>query len=273
MKTRFTLFLFLVLTGSLSTAGSLDSPTVSQPVISIIIDDMGNQYKTGYRAVTLPGAVACAFLPHTPFTHKLAVMAHSYNKEVMLHAPMQANGNNHLGPGGLTVDMSQEQFLKTLREDIEAVPHVAGISNHMGSLLTQHPDHMVWLMHEMNRHGNLFFVDSKTTRKSIASRVAGDVGIPNVERDVFLDNVLETAEIEKQFKKLIKIAKIKGSAIAVGHAYNPTLEYLEKELLKLDEYGVKLIPLSRMIEHRKRSRQPWQVSLSPSLRAVKSSKQ
>ncbi len=272
MTRKLIFFIFLVFAGSLCTAGSLDAPS-SQPVISIIIDDMGNQYKTGYRAVTLPGAVACAFLPRVPFTHKLAVMAHSNNKEVMLHAPMQAKGNNRLGPGGLTVDMSQEQFLKTLREDIEAVPHVMGISNHMGSLLTQHPDHMVWLMHEINRHGNLFFVDSKTTAKSVASRVAGDIGIPNIERDVFLDNVLEIPEIDKQFKKLIKIAKRKGSAVAVGHAYHPTLEYLEKELLKLDKYGVKLIPISRMIEHRKRSKPSWQASLSPSLKAVKSLKQ
>lgn len=273
MIKRLTLFLFLTFTGSLCTAGSLDNPSTSQPVISIIIDDMGNQFKTGYRAVTLPGAVACAFLPRVPYTHKLAVMAHSYNKEVMLHAPMQAQGNNRLGPGGLTVDMSQEEFLKTLRDDIASVPHVRGISNHMGSLLTQHPDHMVWLMGEINRQGNLFFLDSKTTSKSVASHVAGDFGIPNVERDVFLDNIREEAEIDKQFKRLIKIAKQKGSAVAVGHAYHPTLQYLERELLKLEEYGVKLIPLSRMIEHRKRSQPSWQVSLSPSLRVVKSLKQ
>ncbi|MDH5436745.1 MAG: divergent polysaccharide deacetylase family protein [Gammaproteobacteria bacterium] len=272
MLKRLTL-LFFVFTGSPCTAGSLDTPIIIEPVISIIIDDMGNQYETGYRAVTLPGAVACAFLPHVAFTHKLAVIAHSYNKEVILHAPMQANGNNRLGPGGLTVDMSQEVFLKTLREDIASVPHVTGISNHMGSLLTRHPDHMVWLMHEMNRHGNMFFVDSKTTAKSVASRVAGDLGIPNVERDVFLDNIPENAAIEKQFKRLVKIAKLKGSAIAVGHAYAPTLAYLEKELLKLDEHGVKLIPLAQMIEQRKRSQLPWQASLSPSLKAVKSSKQ
>jgi len=264
--TRTTLFLLLIFTGSLCTAGSSD---ISTPVISIIIDDMGNQHKTGYRAVKLPGAVACAFLPHAPFTHKLAVMAHSYNKEVMLHAPMQAKGNNNLGPGGLTLDMSQEQFLKTLREDIEAVPHVTGISNHMGSLLTEHPDHMVWLMGEINRYGNLFFFDSKTTSKSVASRVAGDFGIPNIERDVFLDNILKEEEIEKQFKRLIKIAKTKGSAVAIGHAYAPTLDFLEKELLKLDQHGVKLIPLSRMIEYRKRSQTPWQVSLSPLHKAVK----
>ena len=271
MIKKLTLLLLLTFTGSLCTAGSLEP--LSQPVISIIIDDMGNQYKTGYRAVTLPGAVACAFLPRVPFTHQLAVMAHSYNKEVMLHAPMQAKGNNLLGPGGLTVDMSQEQFLKTLREDIEAVPHVMGISNHMGSLLTEHPDHMVWLMGEINRHGNLFFVDSKTTTKSIASRVAGDFDVPNIERDVFLDNVLETPYIDKQFKKLIKIAKRKGSAVAVGHAYHPTLAYLEKALPELEKQGIKLIPLSHMIEHRKRSKPSWQVSLSPSLKVVKNLKQ
>ena len=270
MRVRPTLFALLIaVTSSFNTSAENVESEYSTPIISIILDDMGNREATDRRAVTLPGAVACAFLPHAPYTHRMAVMAHSYNKEVMLHAPMQASGNNVLGPGGLTVDMPQEKFLQTLREDIASVPHVRGISNHMGSLLTQHPDHMVWLMHELTRHGDMFFVDSRTTSKSVAGEIAGNLGIPNIGRDVFLDNKTNIDYIRMQFNELIRKARIRGSALAVGHTYPATLDFLEKELPRLEQYGVKLVPLSAMIEYRKRRASSWQASLFPSPRDVK----
>ena len=223
----------------------------------------------------MPGAVACAFLPRVPFTHKLAVMAHSNNKEVMLHAPMQAKGNNRLGPGGLTVDMSQEQFLKTLREDIEAVPHVMGISNHMGSLLTRHPGHMSWLMEEIVSKESLFFVDSLTTSETVARRVALEHDVPSISRDVFLDHDRDPEKIAAQLGKLISKAKQRGGwALGIGHPYPETMAILETVLPTLEYSGIKLIPVSQLITTRNTLRDTlWHASLSPSQKAVKNSKQ
>ncbi|MEW5757599.1 MAG: divergent polysaccharide deacetylase family protein [Pseudomonadota bacterium] len=242
-----------------------------RPSISLIIDDLGNTLNAGLRAVSLPGPIAYAFLPHTPHAVELAKLAHSFNKEILLHAPMEAEVIDHNpGPGALTLDMTEQHFIQTLQEDLAAIPHVIGINNHMGSLLTRHPGHMLWLMRELDRRGNLFFVDSMTTEKSIALQVAAEQNIPSLRRDVFLDNERSVDEISAQFQKLVRLAKQRGHALGIGHPYPETLAALERLLPQLEELGVNLVPVTDMI---KLQRQPqWQASLSHSPKAARNSK-
>ena len=57
----------------------------SHPAISIIIDDMGNHFKSGHRAVNLAGDLTYSFLPHSPHVKALSKIVHEQSKEVMLH--------------------------------------------------------------------------------------------------------------------------------------------------------------------------------------------
>ena len=243
-----------------------------RPVIAIIIDDLGNNAVKDERALNLPGAIACAFLPHAPYTKILARKAHSQNKEVILHAPMESLHGHAMGPGSLTLHMTEEQFVKTLQEDLASVPHVQGINNHMGSLLTRHPGHMLWLMQEINRHGDLFFVDSRTTIGSVAQTVAAENRVPNLDRDVFLDAEPGAEFVEKQFARLIKIAQTRGAALAIGHPYSATMKVLEQRLQQLDKLGIDLVPVSKLIQ-RKQELPTWQLSSSPLPKVAKNSKQ
>lgn len=220
-----------------------------RPRIAIIIDDMGDQHAAGQRALQLPGPVTYAFLPHTPFGASLADAAHRLNKEVMLHLPMQAvNSNNLLGPGALTLDMSRDQFRTTLLEDLHAIPHVVGINNHMGSLLTRHPGHMQWLMEELQHRGGLYFVDSRTTHHTVARQLAGEHQVPARQRDIFLDDDPSPAAILGQFQRLVDTARRKGSAIGIGHPYDSTLTLLETLLPQLAPMGITLAPVSALLD-------------------------
>lgn len=242
-----------------------------RPVIAIIIDDLGNNVNDE-QAVNLPGAIACAFLPHAPHTKTLARKAHSQNKEVILHAPMESLHGNALGPGSLTLHMTEAQFISTLQKDLASVPHVQGINNHMGSLLTRHPGHMLWLMQEINRHGDLFFVDSRTTTGSVAQSVAVENHIPNMDRDVFLDAEPGTEFVEQQFDQLIKIAQTRGTALAIGHPYPATMKVLKQRLKELDNIGVDLVPVSTLIQRKQQELPAWQLSSSHLPKVAKNSK-
>ncbi len=256
-----------------SSFAEAESQDPLRPSISIIIDDIGYHLTEGIRAIELPGAIAYAFLPHTPHAIRLAKLAHSYNKEIMLHAPMQpidADKNRLLGPGALTMEMSEQQIIKTLQADLDSIPHVSGINNHMGSLLTRHPGHMLWVMRELNRQGDLFFVDSLTSNQSIAKKVAHEFSVPALQRDIFLDHIADEAYINRQFDNLIALAKARGSAVGIAHPYDETLNVLSERLLELEALEINLVPVSVMIQQR-RSPQ-WQASLSHSLKAAKSSK-
>lgn len=251
---RVLLSLSLLLLGSVVQAAD-------RPKVALIIDDMGNSLDYGLRAVMLPGAINYAFLPHTPYVPVLAELAHSKNKLVMLHQPLESHGGNKLGPGGLTLHLDQPTFNQILLKNIAAIPHIQGVNNHMGSLMTRHPGAMQWLMEVLGEVG-LFFVDSRTTEKSVAYGVAEESSIAIAGRDIFLDHERDVVMIRRQFKKLLRIAKLRGSAIGIGHPYPETLQVLEDELPNLSKQGIELVLVSELtkIEFGKRL---WRASTSP----------
>ena len=92
-----------------------------------------------------------------------------------------------------------------------SVPHAIGVNSHRGSLLTQHPGHMAWLMEEITERGNLIFVDSYTTHESIALRLAKESGVPAVKRDVFLDPDDSRETVVREFARLKKLGRHRAS--------------------------------------------------------------
>ena len=260
-----TLLFLSISQGSLAADGASKASlqTDTRPAISIIIDDLGNLKSRDSRAIYLPGAVTYAFLPHTPHARELAMLAHSLNKEVMLHLPMESMQHNHLGPGGLTLDMTYQEFARQLRADLESVPHIAGVNNHMGSLLTQHPGHMAWLMQEISKHDNLYFVDSYTTKTSVANQLANEHWVPNLRRDVFLDDDRDPLKIKREFNRLIQKAKENGIALGIGHPYPETLAILEAELPALEAEGIQLVAVSKLLDRHLQQARTWRAFLSP----------
>jgi len=231
----------------------------------LIIDDLGDRWDYGQRALALPEAVTYAILPGTPYGQRLARLAHADGHEVMLHQPMEALEPTSLGVGALDSRMSRDQFLRTLRANLDALPQASGINNHMGSGLTRNTEAMVWLMAELRRRGGLYFVDSRTIADSVAQRVARHEGVATIGRDVFLDHERTTAAIEKQLLRAMKLARTRGSAVAIGHPYPETLTVLEAALPRLEQFGIRLTRVSQLIETKKqRSNPPWHVSLFPS---------
>lgn len=245
-----------------------------RPVVGLIIDDLGDRLHDGQRATALPGNVTCSILPQTTFSRRLAELAHSRGKEVMVHQPMQAENDQPMGPGGLSLSMSREQFEQTLDANLDSVPHARGLNNHMGSLLTRHMEQMAWLVEALQRRGGLYFVDSITTNRTVALKVAQSYQLPGLRRNIFLDHDRSDTAIREQFSYFIAQAKAVGTSLAIAHPYPETLQVLEEMLPSLRQEGIDLVPVSQLIQQRRlRREQLWQASLSPSPKDSKSSKQ
>jgi len=252
--------------------------TTSAATISIIVDDLGHRLKEGRRATTLPGPVVCAILPHGQHSVTLAKQAHETGKEVLLHQPMVSLlEDKEPGPGKLLSSMPDLEIATTLAYNLQSIPHVIGINNHMGSLLTSDNRAMTAVMEAMRGHETLIFIDSITSPESVAASTARAHHINTLERDIFLDNVAEHAEINRQFDKLVRIARRRGHAIGIGHPYPETMDVLEQRLATLEQQGITLISLRRRIadntaaDHNK-EQATWQPSSSPLPKVSKSLK-
>ena len=82
-------------------------------------------------------------------------------------------------------------------------------------------------------------------------QVALEHGVPTTKRDVFLDHVKNQAEIRREFRELLKLAKRRGYAVGIGHPYPETLRVLKQELPKLDAVGISLVPVSQIVAMQK----------------------
>lgn len=218
------------------------------PRIAILIDDMGNNRALDERALALPGAVSYAFLPYTSFAPSLARAAHARGRDVLLHAPMESEEKLQLmGPGALTMAMSEPDLRAQLRKNLASIPFVSGFNNHMGSVLTRDATRMGWLLAEAKAQ-SVFFIDSRTTSRSVAGPTARRLGVPSVGRDVFLDHEDNAASIDRQFSRLLTLARQRGHALAIGHPRPATLQVLEQRLAALADAGVMLVPVSSLLQ-------------------------
>ena len=225
----------------------------SQPAVAIIIDDLGYRLKDGYKAVNLPGRVACAVIPNSPHAKAMAEAAHGKGKEVLLHLPMQSTDpERRVGDEGITMETTRAGVGRVLSRALTTVPFAAGVNNHMGSLITRHPGHMTWLMQELNAQ-DLFFVDSVTTGSSVALSMALEQGVAATARDVFIDreNASER-EIGAQLSRAFDLAQRQGHALVIGHPFPETMAVLEREWRRLDKRGIRLVSVRELIEIRHR---------------------
>jgi len=224
----------------------IHKPVKHLPLVAIIIDDMGYDYATDKRFITLEAPLSFAFLPYGPNTKRLARLAHSKRKDVLVHLPMEPDNKAFdPGPGVLTLDMDVDSLLETLGQDIKQVPGAIGVNNHMGSRFTQDRRAMEYVLEYIKDRG-LFFIDSRTTKKTVAMEVARALGVPCGERAVFLDHSDNKREIERELRRLIKVAKREGAAIGIGHPHKITYEVLYRYLpLMLKE--VRLVPVHKLV--------------------------
>lgn len=228
---------------------SIPAPRPPLPKIAIILDDLGYNRSAGERALQLPGNITYAIIPFTPYSVTLAQAAHDRNREVILHMPMESSDpNRRLDDGGLTSELGENEVKERVRTALDAIPHIVGLNNHMGSNVTTDVQIMHWLMQEVQDRP-LYFIDSMTNPHSVANQSAHQYHIPSLKRDVFLDNVQSEAAVERMFQSLVRVAQKRGHAIAIGHPYPATLAYLEKALPRLEEMGVELVDASELVAY------------------------
>lgn len=207
-------------------------PEHALPRLALVIDDLGYmQPELVTRLCSLPVPFSVAVLPYQEFTRDSADIAHRLGKEVMLHLPMEPIGypgpGRDPGPNAILFNLPEPEVRRRVRMALDGIPHRAGVNNHMGSRITPDRTRMTWVLQELKAR-KLFFVDSRTEKDSVAYDVAEELGIPAVQRKVFLDDDKALPEMEKQWDRALKLAEKDGSVLIIGHIYPETVEALEK---------------------------------------------
>jgi polysaccharide deacetylase 2 family uncharacterized protein YibQ len=220
-----------------------------RPIIAIVLDDLGLNRRNTAAVNDLPAPLTLAFLPYAGRIEAQTQAAHDAGHELMLHMPMEPLGSEWPGPDALTTKIDQREFTKRLLKNLDRFEGFVGINNHMGSKLTSDSSRMDVVMQELRKR-DVLFLDSKTSARSVAGNVAGEHGVPNTTRDIFLDNVINIDSIKRQLELTERVARQTGSAVAIGHPHGTTIEALRQWLPTLEARGFALAPISAVVARR-----------------------
>ncbi|MBL1353329.1 MAG: divergent polysaccharide deacetylase family protein [Zetaproteobacteria bacterium] len=208
--------------------------------LALIVDDMGYDVLALKRLLALSIPLTISILPNAPFAVSVANMTHQAGQVVMLHLPMEPMGEhykNRMDASFLKVGMDEVAVRDMMMHDLTAVPYVEGINNHMGSRLTSMIEPMTWVM-QVCREKSLFFVDSKTSSKSLAATVARQYGLVWGSRAIFLDDSVEPSAMQKAWHRMQLCVQRQQRCIVIAHPHRQTLEFLEHKLSVLQHWPV-----------------------------------
>lgn len=215
--------------------------------VAVIFDDAGYSLQTAREVMALPRPVTISVLPGLPFSTPIAEEAARRGVQVILHLPVQPdNPGLALGPGGITVDMSDDAIAQTVASDFASVPGAVGTNNHMGSRGTADPRVMRAVLGVVKAR-RVFFIDSLTSPRSVAAETARTMGVPTAVRAVFLDNQDDETYVRGQFHALIRVSQTHGQAIAIGHVGKVTARVLREMLPEFDEAGIRFVFVSSLV--------------------------
>ncbi len=190
--------------------------------VVIVIDDFGNNMKGTEQMLSLPIPLTAAVMPFLPSTKQDAALAHKKGYEVIVHLPMEPyrGKKSWLGPNAITTDLSDKEIRKRVTAAIEDVPYAIGMNNHMGSKATADERVMRIVLSVCKEYG-LFYLDSRTNSKSVASKVGKELGVPVVENELFFDDLYTHSHIAKQANILLQKINTDPVLIAIGHVGPP----------------------------------------------------
>lgn len=215
-----------------------------QPMIAVVIDDMGLDRTRAQQTVDLPGPLTLAYLAYAGDLAGQTGAARKAGHELLVHVPMEpGSAATDPGPNALLTNLTPQELKRRIEWNLSQFSGFVGINNHMGSKATSDPAAMALVMQTLKQKGMLF-LDSRTASTTVAEREAVKAGIPALRRDVFLDHDPSPIAVRAALLQVEKVAQRQGFAIAIGHPKDATIGALSEWLPDVRARGFAIVPVS-----------------------------
>jgi polysaccharide deacetylase 2 family uncharacterized protein YibQ len=218
-----------------------------QPKVAVVIDDVGINIPEVEPVIRLPMAVTLSFLPYAQRLKEQTEEATAAGHELLLHMPMQPMGSDNPGPGALLTNLSTEENAARFEKALDSFAGFDGVNNHMGSKFTADAEAMLPVIKALQKRG-LFFLDSRTSGRSVGAKIAQEQGLPHISRDIFLDDEIKEDAIKTQFSRAERLAQHQGYVVVIGHPHVLTVKLLTAWLQDIQARGFVLVPLRTLVK-------------------------
>ncbi|MBI3453972.1 MAG: divergent polysaccharide deacetylase family protein [Rhodospirillales bacterium] len=220
-----------------------------RPRIAVVINDLGlSSAATDAAIQQLPADVTLAFSAYAEGLDHWVNLARAASHEVLINLPMEPTNFpvNDPGPQTLLTSLTPQQNLERLDWALARASGFVGVTNFMGSRFTASAEAMRPVLVALNERG-FVFLDSRATPRSVAPRLAKEIGLPRAVSDRVIDQEASRLAIDARLAEIEKIARETGAAVATGYPYPVTFERLANWLPTLEGKGLVLAPITAVV--------------------------
>jgi len=215
--------------------------------IAVIVDDLGARRDVfdGLREIRRPLTVAV--LPGLPLSEWTAREATQSGMEVLLDLPMEPYRYPEVdpGPGALLMAMTSQELQTQMGAHLASVPGAVGVTNHMGSRMTEDRARMRTVLDVMAGR-RLFLVDGLTSNLSVAYDEAKAQGLRAGRRQVTVDHMAGEAGDRVRWDEVAWWAEKRGEVIVIAHGHPLTGRLLREYVPRWEARGMRLVPVSQL---------------------------
>lgn len=222
-----------------------------QGKLAIVIDDFGQDRNGVKEMMAIKRHLTFAVMPFLTYSQSDAKEAYENGFEVIVHLPMEPMKGkiSWLGPKPILSTLSDSEVYQITSEAFADVPYAVGANIHMGSKIST-DERIISDVLDIIKEKGVYFLDSKTSAKSVVQKIAEEKGIPYYERNTFLDGETSKEHVKEQLRKAGDIALKNGKSIAIGHVGieggKVTAQAIAEMLPEFDSKNIQLVYVSEL---------------------------
>ena len=219
-----------------------------RPRIAIVVADLGLAAAVADAAIqTLPADISLTFTSLAPDLENWLVKAKAAGHETLLSIPMEPENypQNDPGPNPLLVSLSKEENVARLRTAMAKAGGYVAVTPSMGEKFVTAEDKLTPVLGTVKDEG-VMFLDSTLNKDSLVASLSRLGKVSFARGDQRLDAAMSSQPMAAQLDALEKIARDKGSAVAILTPYPERFIQIKDWAATLDRKGLVLAPLTAL---------------------------
>ena len=216
--------------------------------IAIVIDDFGYSYNEVVKDfLFFPEPLTVSIIPGLEESGRIAKEAQLAEREIMVHLPMEPLNENYANDDYIILAIHDRAMVRLrVRQAFSQIPQAVGLNNHQGSKVTMDRKIMTAVMTEI-KNEKKFFIDSHTSRQSVALAVAHSLKVPAAANQIFLDAEDDETFIETQLLRLAELSCKQGKAVGIAHVRKRTFDVLQRMIPELKSRGIEFVYVTEIL--------------------------
>jgi polysaccharide deacetylase 2 family uncharacterized protein YibQ len=216
--------------------------------VAIVIGGLGvSQTGTQSAIAGLPAEVTLAFASGGNSLDRWMQEARRKGHEIVMQVPLEPFDYPSVDPGRntLTVDAAPAENRDRLHRALSRITNYTGVMNYMGARFVTDEAAMQPFFGELGQRG-LMFLDDGSSANSLAEAIAARQRVPYAAADLVIDAERERGAILKRLDEAERTARAQGSAIAIGSAFDATIDAVRQWAAEARRRGIEIVPVSAL---------------------------